>query len=154
MQRFFISAQPIEEIDIVAKVASNKSGGLVVFDGRVRDHNENRNVTHLQYQAYDSLAIKEGERIIDEASEKFNIHNVYCVHRKGGLKLGDSAVRLIVAAKHRGAAFDACEYIIDELKIRVPIWKNEHYIDGSSGWVECHECSKHAHDHNHNHSHH
>lgn len=147
MSNFIISPEAIEDIDIIAKVSTRQSGGYVIFDGRVRDHNENRDVTHLQYQAYEALAVKEGERIIAEAFDKFNIHKVFCVHRTGDLQIGDSAVRLIVGAKHRGTAFDACEYIIDELKIRVPIWKNEHYTDGSSGWVECHECSKHAHHH-------
>ncbi|WDE95991.1 molybdenum cofactor biosynthesis protein MoaE [Lentisphaera profundi] len=145
MQNFHISAQAIEDIDIVAKVATPQSGGYVIFDGRVRDHNENRDVTHLEYQAYEALAVKEGERIIKEAGERYNIHKVFCIHRTGDLKIGESAVRLIVSAKHRGTAFEACEFIIDELKTRVPIWKNEHYTDGSSGWVECHECSKHAH---------
>ena len=157
MKRFELSAEAIEEIDIIAKVSTPESGGFVIFDGRVRNQNEGKEVTHLEYQAYEGLACKEGERLIDDAFEKFDIHKVYCVHRTGDLQIGEAAVRLIVSAKHRGTAFQACEFIIDELKIRVPIWKNEHYTDGSSGWVECHECAKHSpsynkscsHDHKH-----
>ena len=150
-QGFKISSVGIEDIDLVAELHDPRSGGYVIFDGRVRNHNEGKDVIRLEYQAYEALAVKEGEVIIAEAFEKFNIHSVLCIHRVGDLAIGEAAVRLAVGSKHRGVAFDACEYIIDELKIRVPIWKNEHYTDGSSGWVECHECSKHAHDHSDHH---
>ncbi len=153
MKQFEISPVAIENLDIIAQISTPQSGGFVIFDGRVRDHNEGKQVTHLEYQAYESLACKEGEKLINEAFEKYDIHKAYCVHRTGDLQIGESAVRLIVSAKHRGTAFDACEFIIDELKIRVPIWKNEHYVDGSSGWVECHECAKHSPSHKHHHSH-
>ena len=144
-QKFTISDRGIENIDMVAEIHDPRSGGYVIFDGRVRNHNEGKEVTHLEYQAYETLAIAEGEKIMHEAFEKFEIHSARCIHRVGDLQIGEAAVKLIVGAKHRGTAFDACEFIIDELKIRVPIWKNEHYVDGSSGWVECHECSKHSH---------
>ena len=142
---FKISSQPLEELELKAGLQIPQAGGYVSFEGWVRDFNEGKVVTHLEYQAYDNLAKKEGEKILQEAMEKFDIRIAHCVHRAGDLAIGEMAVWIGVSAVHRGTAFQACEYIIDEVKIRVPIWKNEHYVDGSSGWVECHECSKHAH---------
>ena len=142
---FKISSQPLEELELKAGLQIPQAGGYVSFAGWVRDFNEGKVVTHLEYQAYDNLAKKEGEKILQEAMEKFDIRIAHCVHRAGDLAIGEMAVWIGVSAVHRGTAFQACEYIIDEVKIRVPIWKNEHYVDGSSGWVECHECSKHAH---------
>ena len=82
---------------------------------------------------------------LDSDVEKFEILDGYVDHRVGDLQIGEIAVAVHVSSVHRGPAFDACEYIIDELKVRVPIWKKEHYTDGDSGWVECHECAKHQH---------
>lgn len=111
------------------------SGACVAFEGWVRDHNEGRSVLRLEYQAYHELARTEGETILAEALSRFDVEAVRCVHRIGMLELGDVAVWVGVSAGHRGAAFDACRWILDEVKRRVPIWKNEHYADGSSGWL-------------------
>jgi len=89
----------------------------------------------LDYEAYAPLAEKEGARILAEAREKFSVFGAMCVHRVGALALGDLAVWVGVTAAHRGAAFDACRYIIDEAKARVPIWKKEHYADGATVWI-------------------
>jgi molybdopterin synthase catalytic subunit len=113
------------------------AGGFVAFEGWVRNHNEGQPVLRLEYEAFAELAIKEGQRIIDEALEQFAITGAVCVHRVGLLEIGDMAVWVGVAAAHRGAAFDACRHIIDEVKLRVPIWKKEHYASGDSGWVNC-----------------
>lgn len=113
------------------------AGGFVAFEGWVRNHNEGQPVLRLEYEAYPELAISEGQKIIDEALQKFAITGAACVHRVGLLEIGDIAVWVGVAAAHRGAAFDACRYIIDEAKQRVPIWKKEHYASGDSGWVNC-----------------
>lgn len=153
---FNISGSPLEKMDLRSSLQKPESGGYVSFEGWVRDHNAGKKVTRLEYKAYEALAVKEGNRIIAEAKEKFSIRKAKVAHRVGDLQIGEMAVYVGVCAKHRGAAFDACEYIIDQLKIRVPIWKNEHYMDGSSGWVECHECSKHAkpgYDGHHHHEH-
>jgi len=77
--------------------------------------------------------------------EKFDVIDALVEHRVGDLQIGEIAVAVHVTSVHRGPAFDACEYIIDELKVRVPIWKKEHYTDGNTGWIECHECAKHVH---------
>ncbi|MBS0589128.1 MAG: molybdenum cofactor biosynthesis protein MoaE [Proteobacteria bacterium] len=133
--RFEIRDRAIDTAELAGELASVQAGASVVFEGWVRDHNEGRCVQRLDYQAYAPLALREGERILDEAREKFAIVQTRCVHRVGALALGDLAVWVGVSAAHRDAAFEACRYIIDEVKRRVPIWKNEHYADGESGWL-------------------
>ena len=117
------------------------AGGYASFEGWVRDYNEGHAVTHLEYEAFEALAIKEGERIVREAIAKFGVVNAACVHRVGDLAIGDLAVWVGVSSRHRAEAFTACRYIIDEVKHRVPIWKKEHYVNGDSGWVNCERCA-------------
>jgi len=134
---FAFSDQPIDVAKLQTSLEDPTAGGVVTFEGKVRNHNEGHAVLKLEYEAFADLATKEGQRIIDEASNKFAIVNAICIHRVGLLAIGDMAVWVGVAAAHRGAAFDACRYIIDEVKQRVPIWKKEHYASGDSGWVNC-----------------
>jgi molybdopterin synthase catalytic subunit len=125
-------------IDVDAEKAAlghAAAGGCVTFEGWVRDHNEGRVVRRLDYQAYAPLAESEGEAILAEALERFYVREARCIHRVGSLAIGDLAVWAGVSADHRDAAFAACRWIIDEVKLRVPIWKNEHYADGESGWL-------------------
>jgi molybdopterin synthase catalytic subunit len=117
------------------------AGGFVSFEGWVRNHNEGQEVTGLEYEAFEELAVKEGDRIVGEALRKFPIKRALCIHRVGSLALGEMAVWVAVSAVHRGEAFDACRYIIDEVKHRLPIWKKEHYRSGDSGWVNCEHCA-------------
>ncbi len=124
-----------ERISPIAERPSPTTGAVVVFEGVVRDNNEGNQVLSLEYEAMDSLACKEGNRILEEAMKRFPIESAECIHRVGHLKIGDIAVRVVVAAGHRKEAFAACSYIIDEVKSRVPIWKKEHYADGSSDWI-------------------
>jgi len=126
------------------------AGGYVSFEGWVRDLNEGQEVTRLEYEAFQELAVKEGNRIVAEALRRFPIKQALCVHRVGSLELGEMAVWVGVSSAHRGEAFDACRFIIDEVKHRVPIWKKEHYRSGDSGWVNCERCaaaSQHSHAH-------
>jgi molybdopterin synthase catalytic subunit len=118
-------------------MGDTRAGACATFEGRVRNHNEGRAVEALDYEAYGPLAEREGERIIAEAREKFRIIGALCVHRTGSLSLGDLAVWVGVTAEHRAAAFDACRYIIDEIKARLPIWKKEHYAGGATEWINC-----------------
>lgn len=142
---FTISTVPVETAAVLAEVEDPTCGGLVVFEGRVRNHHRGRDVLRLEYEAYQSLAEAEGKRIVAKAREKFPIHAAACVHRTGLLEIGDIAVVVAVSAAHRDEAFDACRYIIDELKATVPIWKREFYADGTDEWTGCDHCAKHAH---------
>jgi len=132
---FSLSDRAIDAPALARALADAHAGACVTFEGWVRDHNDGRSVQRLDYQAYAPLAQSEGERILAEAGERFRIVGARCVHRVGQLAIGDLAVWVGVSAAHRGAAFDAARFIIDEVKLRVPIWKNEHYVDGASGWL-------------------
>ena len=141
MAAFRFSRTPIEVDTLRAELADPACGGYTSFEGLVRNHNEGMSVRHLEYEAFEPLAIKEGERIIAEAIERFGIEHAACVHRIGDLAIGEMAVWVGAAARHRDEAFRACRYIIDEVKHRVPIWKKEHYENGDSGWVNCERCA-------------
>jgi molybdopterin synthase catalytic subunit len=119
------------------ELVRDAAGACVTFEGWVRDHNEGEAVQALEYEAHQGIAEKEGAKILAEARERFPLITAYCEHRVGKLAIGDCAVWVGVSAAHRGAAFDACRYIIDETKARVPIWKKEHYASGATGWVNC-----------------
>jgi molybdopterin synthase catalytic subunit len=134
---FRLTDSAIDPPALLAAFHDVRAGACVTFEGRVRDTNEGRPVRALDYEAYGPLALKEGERILGEAAGKFGILRAACVHRTGSLQLGDLAVWIAVAAAHRGAAFDACRYIIDETKARLPVWKREHYADGTTEWINC-----------------
>jgi molybdopterin synthase catalytic subunit len=123
------------------ELQTSSAGGYVSFEGWVRDLNEGQEVTRLDYEAFQELAVKEGDRIVAEALRRFPVKRALCIHRVGSLELGDMAVWVGVSSVHRGEAFDACRFIIDEVKHRVPIWKKEHYRSGDSGWVNCERCA-------------
>jgi molybdopterin synthase catalytic subunit len=135
MADFVLNDRPIDVAALARELADIRAGACVTFEGWVRDHNSGREVRALDYQAYTPLAQSEGEKILDEARQRFAIVAARCVHRVGALAIGDVAVWAGVSGAHRDAAFAACRYIIDEVKQRVPIWKNEHYADGESGWL-------------------
>lgn len=134
---FQLTDNPIIPSVLMEGIRDERAGACVTFEGRVRNHNDGREVEALNYEAYGPLAQKEGERIVGEARERFQILGALCVHRTGSLSLGDIAVWVAVTSAHRGAAFEACRYIIDEIKGRLPIWKKEHYAGGASEWVNC-----------------
>ena len=120
------------------------AGAYAAFEGWIRNRNEGRAVLRLEYESYEPLAVKEGERVLAEAAEKFPILKANCVHRVGMLEIGECAVWVGVSSPHRDEAFEACRYIIDQVKVRLPIWKKEHYVDGNSGWVNCERCASHG----------
>jgi molybdopterin synthase catalytic subunit len=134
---FKIRNEPIDPDALKRRLAHDSAGACATFEGWVRDHNEGDAVNALEYEAHEPLAMAEGERILAEARQRFDIIAAYGEHRVGKLAIGDCAVWVGVSAAHRGAAFDACRYIIDETKSRVPIWKKEHYTSGATGWVNC-----------------
>ena len=124
-------------IDIsLAKETSDKSGALVTFEGTVRaDKINGRRVSELLYIADRPACIAEGKRIVEEAKEKFPIHEAACIQRIGRLKITECAIWIGVWAGHRDDAFVACRYIIEEVKKRLLIWKKEFYADGTEAWI-------------------
>ena len=134
---FTLAAAAIDPEALKARLAHPAAGALATFEGWVRNHAAGRGVRLLEYQVYPELAQAEGERVVAEALRRFDVIAAHCVHRSGILHIGDIAVWVGVAAAHRAAAFDACRYIIDEIKQRLPIWKRETYAEGDSGWVNC-----------------
>jgi molybdopterin synthase catalytic subunit len=140
--RFRFTQTAIDTRSARAELQDLGAGGYVSFEGWVRETNEGRQVTRLEYEAFQELAVKEGDRIIAEALRRFPVKHAMCLHRVGSLALGDMAVWVGVSSAHRGEAFDACRFIIDEVKHRVPIWKKEHYLSGDSGWVNCERCAQ------------
>ena len=120
------------------------AGAYIAFEGWIRNENEGQEVLRLEYEVYAPLAVKEGAKIIAEAREKYPILNAACVHREGLLELGECAVWVGVTSAHRDEAFAACRFIIDEVKVRLPVWKKEYYVNGDSGWVNCERCAMRA----------
>jgi len=137
MNSFEFAPTPIDAVRCAEPLASPAAGGFAVFEGRVRDVNEGRTVTSLEYEAFEALAVAEGARIVADAVRRHGATLARCVHRTGRLAVGDVAVWVGVSAPHRAEAFAACREIIDAVKHRLPIWKKEHYADGDSGWVNC-----------------
>jgi molybdopterin synthase catalytic subunit len=153
--RFRFTQSAIDTQAARAELLHLGCGGYASFEGWVRDQNEGQEVTRLEYEAFQALAVKEGDCIIAEALRRYPVKHALCIHRVGTLGLGEMAVWVGVSSAHRGEAFDACRYIIDEVKHRVPIWKKEHYRNGDSGWVNCERCAApahHAHAGNHEHA--
>jgi molybdopterin synthase catalytic subunit len=141
MSAFQFTRAPLDPQQLRVGLADPGCGGYAAFEGWVRDHNEGERVRHLEYEAFEALAIREGERILAEAVTRYGVAHALCAHRLGDLAIGELAVWVGVSAPHRDEAFRACRYIIDEVKHRLPIWKKEHYLNGDSGWVNCERCA-------------
>lgn len=123
-----------EKINVEATVAMLKcpqDGAVVVFEGTVRDNTRGRRTLYLDYEAYEEMALKEMELLAGEAPSRFAIRELALVHRLGRLEIGETSVLIVVASAHRGPAFEACRWLIDTLKRKVPIWKKEHFEDGA-----------------------
>lgn len=120
---------------IARRVVPANCGAIVTLDGFVRQFTKGRETEYLVYEAYQPMALKEMEKLVARAHELFAIEHVGIVHRLGRLEIGETSVVISVAAPHRRAAFEACEWLIKELKRTVPIWKKEVYRDGEV-WIE------------------
>lgn len=127
--------RPIIAAELVAAVTGPARGGVAVFLGTVRDHHAGRAVIDLEYSAYLPMAEAVIETLIAEARSRWPVE-VAIEHRVGRLAIGDIAVGIAAAGGHRAEAFEACRFLIEELKVRVPIWKRERYADGSEAWVD------------------
>jgi molybdopterin synthase catalytic subunit len=125
---------PIDPAAVIAEVARPANGAILLFLGVVREVNDGRDVTGIEYSAYEAMAASELAAIGDEASRKFGVE-LAIEHRLGALALEEASVAIAVGHPHRGEAYEASRWVIEELKRRVPIWKREHYVDGTRGWV-------------------
>jgi molybdopterin synthase catalytic subunit len=128
-----LTREPIDAGALTAATAAD--GAVCLFLGVVRNENGGRAVRHLEYEAYEEMALPLMDEIAAEARRRWPVTDVRIVHRLGRLEIGEASVAVAVAAPHRGAAFEACRYAIDTLKATVPIWKKEFYADGSV-WLE------------------
>lgn len=126
-----LTREPIDAAAILATVKQPEDGAAAVFDGVVRNNTRGRRTLFLDYEAYESMALVQMRELAAEARRRFGVHAVSIVHRLGRLEIGETSILIAVAAAHRGAAFDACRFVIDTLKKTVPIWKREHFEDGA-----------------------
>ena len=127
--------EPIRVEDLMTAVRGDGDGAVALFLGTVRNHNAGRRVLRLEYSAYAEMAEGQMAAIEEQASSRFNISRVALVHRQGRLEIGETSVGVAVSAPHRAEAFEACRFIIDTLKKKVPIWKKE-FFEGGEQWVE------------------
>src|SRR6201996_4820741 len=137
ISKFEISGDTLDIAALGRSLTDRASGAFASFEGWVRDHNDGRQVDGLDYEIFAPLALAEGEKILEEARAKFAVVAIRAIHRHGMLKIGDCAVWVGVVSAHRDEAFRACRYVIDEVKHRLPIWKKEHYRDGTAEWENC-----------------
>jgi molybdopterin synthase catalytic subunit len=122
---------PINAARLIAAAKRGEDGAVVVFDGTVRNNSHGRHTLYLDYEAYEELAVKQMNELVGKAIEQFGIRHALIVHRLGRLQVGETSVLIVVAAAHRGPAFEACRWLIDTLKKTVPIWKKETFVDGA-----------------------
>ena len=132
-----ITEAPIDTQEVIAAVQADGAGAINVFIGTVRNQTQAKPVVQLDFEAFDSMALKKMQQIADQAASRWPIQKVAVVHRKGSLQIGDAPVVIAVSTPHRKASFEACEFIIDTLKEVVPIWKKEIFEDGAV-WVAAH----------------
>lgn len=136
-----ITDAPIDAAALLAGCATHADGAALLFVGIVRNRNEGREVGHLEYSAFEAMAVRVMEEIAAEAARRWEAGRIAVVHRVGRLELGEASVAIAVASPHRDAAYQASRYIIEELKRRVPIWKREGYLEGESEWLSGHSPS-------------
>lgn len=129
-------ARVIDPGSLISEVQSSRVGGISVFIGTVRDTSDGRSVTGIDYSAYTAMAESEMADILSEAGERFGVDSVVVEHRVGALTLEDISIAIVAAHAHRQPAMACTRFVIDEIKKRVPIWKREHYVDGTTGWVD------------------
>ena len=134
-ERFRVGAQPLDATEVTAVVSDRACGAVVTFVGTVRDHNTGRRVRHLEYEAFEPLAVKAFERIADEAGARWPNVQMAIHHRTGRVEIGEASVVIAVASPHRADAFAVSRYAIERLKQIAPIWKHEHF-DGGEVWIE------------------
>lgn len=130
-----IGAAPLDEAELRAFVTTPASGGVVVFSGNVRDHHQGRGVTRIDYEAVETLAAAKLEELAAEVLAAGDVHRVAAVHRTGTVEVGEASVIVVASAAHRDVAFRAARQLIDRIKQVLPVWKHEHFADGSVEWA-------------------
>src|SRR5712692_6743376 len=130
-----ITHERLDRDTLVAAVSHHGAGGIVIFEGVVRDNARGKQVRYLEYDVYPEMAVQQIREIFAEAERRWNVDRVAVAHRIGSLEIGEASVIIVVATPHRAEAFEACRYIIDTLKTTVPIWKKEVAMNGEE-WVE------------------
>ena len=136
MIRSAIVEREIDIATVIDTVKSDDVGAVSVFIGTVRDVSEGRGVAKLEYEAYRAMAERELAAIVDQAVDKFAVRSIVAEHRVGKLSVGDISVAIASAHAHRTAAIECTHFVIEEIKKRVPIWKREHFADGTQEWVD------------------
>lgn len=137
MEKIKVTSEPLNTQACIDLVSDDESGGLVVFIGNVRNSTAERSVQYLDFEAYEPMAVKEMEKIAQEAIDKWGLYDLVIHHRVGRVNIGEAAVVIACSSAHRKESFAACEYAIDTLKETVPIWKKEVFEDGEV-WVSAH----------------
>ena len=133
-----------EVIDIESlrlRVQHSQAGAVLIFCGDIRNHSQQKEVTYLEYEAHERMALKQISKIVEEAQKKWQIHTVEVIHRLGKLAVKDCSIAIAVSTSHRGDAYEASRYIIDTIKHAVPIWKKEYFVDAPAEWSEGCEAS-------------
>ena len=128
--RTYLTRDAISADELIAAAKQGSDGAVVVFDGIVRDNTRGRRTLYLDYEAYEEMAERQIAELAGQAVERFGVRGVTLVHRLGRLEIGETSVLIVVASAHRGAAFEACRWLIDTLKKTGPIWKKETFADG------------------------
>lgn len=129
-----LTLNPIDIKAVVDEVVTPETGGIDLFVGTTRNHEDGKGVLLLEYEAYEPMAIELMERIQKEARRRWPLNRIAIVHRLGQVPVGEASVAIAVSSAHRKEAFEACRYLIDTLKKEVPIWKREHFADGTVEW--------------------
>ncbi len=130
-QSVHLTREPIDAEALVAGAKHGEDGAVVVFDGIVRNHSRGRQTLHLDYEAYEEMALRQLHEIAGQARDQFGVRHVSIVHRLGRLQIGETSVLIVVASAHRAQAYEASRWLIDTLKKTVPIWKRETFVDGT-----------------------
>ena len=129
--RIELGRTAIRSAQVLDEMKTGSDGAVCVFDGIVRNNTRGRQTLFLDYEAYEEMALDQMRGLAGEAIAKFGVRDIALLHRLGRLEVGETSVLIVVASAHRGAAFDACRWLIDTLKKTVPIWKKEHFVDGA-----------------------
>jgi molybdopterin synthase catalytic subunit len=141
-----ISNEPLDILGALKNAQHDEAGAVVLFSGDVRNHNKGKAVTHLYYETYEEMANDVIAEILAKATERWDLQHASCVHRIGEVGIGESAVVVATASVHRQAAYEANQFIIDMVKHKAPVWKREHYLDGTHKWGNNCNCATSEHE--------